>query len=108
MGGGFDVFCGLPLYCWLKRAGKQVHLANLSFTELEYCDGERPVPSLTRVTSSTGGSQRYFPEVHLARWLTDRFGETPIYAIERSGGRPVLAAYEWIMQALHPDALILI
>ena len=29
-GGGFDVFCGLPLYFWLKKAGKSVHLANLS------------------------------------------------------------------------------
>lgn len=107
-GGGFDVFCGLPLYFWLNRTGKKVHLANLSFTELEFCDGERPVPSLVRVTQSTSGSQRYFPEVHLSKWLTDRFGETPIYAIERGGARPVLAAYEWIVRTLQLDTLILI
>ena len=78
-GGGFDVFCGLPLYFWLKRTGKKVHLANLSFTDLGFCDGERPVPSLVRVTANTGGSQRYFPEVHLATWLTRRFGETSVW-----------------------------
>jgi hypothetical protein len=107
-GGGFDVFCGLPLYFWLKKAGKTVHLANLSFTELGFCDGEKPVPSLVRVRPETGGSHNYFPEVHLSSWLTKRFGETPIYAIERSGVRPVVAAYHWLVNTLSPDTLILI
>ena len=107
-GGGFDVFCGLPLYFWLKNAGKTVHLANLSFTELGFCDGERPVPSMIRVLPNTGGSRNYFPEVHLASWLAGRFGETPIYAIERSGVQPVLAAYQWLARELAPDTLILV
>lgn len=107
-GGGFDVFCGLPLYFWLRQAGKTVHLANLSFTELGHCDGERPVPSLVRVLANTGGSRNYFPEAHLATWLAGRFGETPVYAIERSGARPVLAAYEWLVQTLGVDTLILV
>src|SRR5260370_40342099 len=33
-GGGFDVFCGLPLYFALRDAGRQVFLANLSFAPL--------------------------------------------------------------------------
>lgn len=107
-GGGFDVFCGLPLYFWLRNARKTVHLANLSFSELGFCDGERPVPSLTRVLPNTGGSANYFPEVYLAQWLTSRFGETPVYAIERSGARQVHAAYEWLVATLRPDTLILI
>lgn len=106
-GGGFDVFCGLPLYFWLRNSGKTVHLANLSFTELGFCDGERPVPSLVRVLANTGGSRNYFPEAHLANWLTGRFGETPVYAIERTGAQPVLAAYEWMARTFHPDTLIL-
>jgi hypothetical protein len=107
-GGGFDVFCGLPLYFSLKQAGKTVHLSNLSFTELGYCDGERPVPSLVRVTANTGGSQRYFPEVHLANWLTKRFGETTVYAIERTGAQPVSDAYKWLAQSLDLDTVILV
>jgi hypothetical protein len=107
-GGGFDIFCGLPIYFWLKKAGKTVHLANLSFTELGFCDGKRPVPSLVRVLANTGGSRDYFPEVHLANWLTNRFGETPVYAIERTGARPVLEAYEWMTQTLRPDTVILL
>jgi hypothetical protein len=107
-GGGFDVFCGLPLYFWLKNAGKNVHLANLSFTELGFCDGERPVESMVRVLPQTNGPQNYFPEVHLATWLSRRFSETPVYAIERRGARPVLAAYKWLIKELRIDALILI
>jgi hypothetical protein len=104
--GGFDVFCGLPLYFWLRNAGKTVHLANLSFTELGFCDGERPVPSLVRVLPATAGPANYFPELYLAQWLSNRFGETPVYAVERSGGRQVLAAYEWLVETLRPDTLI--
>ncbi len=107
-GGGFDVFCGLPLYFWLRNAGKTVHLANLSFTELGFCEGERPAPSMVRVLPNTGGSANYFPEVYLAQWLTKRFGETPVYAIERSGAKPVLSAYEWLVVNLSPDTIILV
>lgn len=108
MGGGFDVFCGLPLYFSLKKAGKAVHLANLSFTELGFCDGERPVPSLVRVLPGTSGSSNYFPEVHLASWLSKRFGETAIYAIERGGAQSVLNAYEWLQKNLDVDTFILV
>lgn len=107
-GGGFDVFCGMPLYSWLRNAGKTVHLANLSFTELGFCEGERPTASLLRVLPNTSGPANYFPEVYLAQWLSTRFGETPVYAIERSGVRPLEAAYQWLVQNLHPDTLILI
>jgi hypothetical protein len=107
-GGGFDVFCGLPIYFWLKKAGKTVHLANLSFTELGFCEGERPAPSLLKVTAETSGPANYFPEVYLSRWLSDRFGPTPIFSIARSGARPVADAYRWMAKELQPDTLILV
>jgi hypothetical protein len=107
-GGGFDVFCGLPLYYSLCAAGKSVHLANLSFSELSVCEGDRPVDSLVRVTPASRGSEHYFPELHLSSWLSKRYGETPVYAIERTGALRVRVAYEWLVQTLRPDALILI
>lgn len=107
-GGGFDIFAGLPLYSWLLRLGKTVHLANLSFTELGFCEGERPVPSLLRVLPDSSGPVNYFPEVHLARWLADQGNPTPIYAIERSGARPVMAAYRWLIATLQPDTIVLV
>lgn len=107
-GGGFDVFAGLPLYFWLQSRGKTVHLANLSFTNLEFCDGERPVPSVVCIKPHTGSAPFYYPEGYLAHWFATRFGETPIYAIKRAGARPVMAAYEWLVRALQPDTLILV
>src|SRR3954470_18813530 len=86
-GGGFDIFCGLPIYFWLKKAGKTVHLANLSSGAIGFCDGKNPISGLWRITHQTA-APKYFPEMHLARWLTDRHGETPIYAIEPAGARP--------------------
>jgi hypothetical protein len=106
-GGGYDVFCGLPLYFWLKSAGKTVHLANLSSGALGFCDAENPSPALWRITPQTA-APKYFPEMHLSKWLTDRYGETPVFAIESSGVRPVSAAYEWLAQTLKPDAIILV
>ncbi|MGC3961056.1 MAG: hypothetical protein QM813_24930 [Verrucomicrobiota bacterium] len=50
-GGGFDIFCGLPLYFVLKQAGKTVHLANLSSGALGFCDAENPAPALSRITA---------------------------------------------------------
>jgi len=106
-GGGFDVFCGLPLYFWLKKAGKTVHLANLSSGALGFCDAENPAPALWRITPRTAAT-KYFPEMHLAAWLTERYGETPVFAIEPSGARRVTAAYEWLARTLQPEAIVLV
>ena len=107
-GGGYNVFCGLPLYFWLKSAGKTVHLANLSFTNFDFSDAERPTPNLVRIAANTSGSAMYFPEIHLAQRFGDHFGKTSIYAIERGGVKLVTAAYKWLTQTLHPDALFLV
>jgi hypothetical protein len=106
-GGGFDVFCGLPIFFSLKKAGKTVHLANLSSGALSFSDAENPAPALWRITPQTAAT-KYFPEMHLSNWLTRRFGETPIFAIEPAGARPVQAAYQWLADNLHPDAIILV
>lgn len=103
-GGGYDVFCGLPLYHWLRARGKTVHLANLAFTNLQRCDGEFPVDSLLKVELQTGGPRAYFPELHLCAYL----GGTPIYAIENAGAAAVGRAYHWLVEELKPDTLLLV
>jgi hypothetical protein len=57
-GGGFDIFCGLPLYFSLKAMGKTVYLANLSFSNLPK-DGARLSPSMLEVTADTPCSRPY-------------------------------------------------
>jgi hypothetical protein len=109
-GGGFDVFAGLPLYFGLRAAGKTVHLANLSFSDLDVSDGRRLGEALVEVTADTEGILRYFPERHLARWFREARGEdVPIYAIKRAGARPVAAAYRNLAAHLGDvDTLILV
>ena len=71
-GGGFDVFSGLPLYFGLRQAGKQVHLANLSFSHLEAASGRRLAPAAVEITADSRGTTGYFPEYHLCRWFRGR------------------------------------
>lgn len=103
-GGGYDIFCGLPLYHWLLAQGKTVHLVNLAFSNLQRCQGEFPVDSLLKVNSETVGPRFYFPELHLCAYL----GGTPVYAIENAGAAAVRRAYDWLVEELKPDALVLV
>src|ERR1051325_2887823 len=82
-GGGFDIFCGLPLYFGLRAAGKQVHLANLSFSSLYASNGLRLAPALVEVTAKPTGDLRYFPERHLACWFEKRGESLPIYCFDQ-------------------------
>src|SRR3954462_8216906 len=75
-GGGFDVFSGLPLFFNLKAAGKEVFLANLSFSNLPPDSaGRQLTPYLIEVTADSQGSQSYFPEKHLSQWFRDNGAE---------------------------------
>ena len=68
-GGGFDIFCGLPLFFALRAQGKEVQLANLSFTGLSGASGRRRSPVWLEVTADSTGPEHYFPELHLCRTL---------------------------------------
>ena len=107
-GGGFDIFSGLPLYFGLRSMGKTVHLANLSFSRLYASNGKRLGTALVEITAQTEGFERYFPELHLARWLAAEGEPAPIYGIDREGVKPVSAAYRTLNERLKPDAMILI
>ncbi|HVF84840.1 MAG TPA: DUF1152 domain-containing protein [Abditibacteriaceae bacterium] len=107
-GGGFDVFSGLPLYFALKNAGKNVHLANLTFADIIGSTGRKLHPQLVEITADTLGNQRYFPELHLSRWFRGRGEEVPIYAFELSGVQPIHEAYEVLVERLELDTIVLV
>lgn len=107
-GGGYDLFAGLPVLHWLIRQGKKVHLANLTFSDLRYDNCKRPIPGLAHITPDSHGAAGHFPELHLSRWLSDRFGSTPIYLLERTGVAPAISAYRWLADELRPDAVVLV
>src|SRR5690349_8665260 len=85
-GGGFDVFCGLPLYFALRNAGKQVHLANLSFSNFSGSTGRKLFGNdLVEITAVTLGNESYFPELHLARWFETHGWSVPVYCLANVG-----------------------
>jgi hypothetical protein len=107
-GGGYDIFCGLPLYFALKNAGKQVHLANFSFSNVHSCTGKRHKPNLVEVDHATQTRQFYFPEIYLAQWSASIDAPISVYCISRSGVLGVREAYEAMVDSLNIDTIILI
>jgi hypothetical protein len=110
-GGGFDIFCGLPLYFALQAAGKQVHLANLSFSFLPpplAVKEPRLSPSMLKVTADTVDYTEYFPEKYLSQWFREQGQEVPIYCFEKTGVKPLLASYRALVEQLALDTVILV
>lgn len=110
-GGGYDIFCGLPLYFGLRAEGKNVSLANLSFSFLPppgAVGADRLSPSVLEVTADTPLFTDYFPEMFLAQWFRQQGEEVPIYCFERAGVRPLLAGYQALVDHLSLDTVILV
>lgn len=108
IGGGFDVFSGLPLYFGLQADGKQVHLANLSFSLLPPEPEARLAPAVLTVTASTPRVTNYFPEKHLCQWFRGQGQDIAIYCFERTGVQPLLEAYRALVARLGVDTVILV
>jgi len=112
-GGGYDILSGLPLYFALRRQGKSVYLANLSFTDLpgktssNFCEMCVRVTDDMEVRLSANG---YFPEYYLCQWFRERFGESvPVYAFYREAGvKQVSKAYTKICLEHEIDAIVLV
>jgi hypothetical protein len=107
-GGGFDVFAGLPLDAALRAMGKEVALANLTFTYLGGTDATVVAPSVARVTASTTGEDKYFPERYLCAWLARHGDDRPIHCFEKVGVAPPREAYRALVRMLDIDAIVLV
>jgi hypothetical protein len=108
-GGGFDVFAGLPLALALREQGKQVHLANLSFTHLYGLGSEVWwEQDVARIEPDTQARDPYFPEGVLARWLERHKQPSTVYAFAKVGVRPLRDAYRFLVERLGIDAVVLV
>ncbi|MCX9156329.1 DUF1152 domain-containing protein [Niveibacterium sp. 24ML] len=107
-GGGFDIASGIPLYTYLRRLGKKVVLANLSFTALSFTDCQAIIPGVYEVTAESGDVP-YFPEKYILEWIRDQ-GETPaMYAFSNKlGVRPLAEGYAALIQAHAIDTLVMV
>jgi hypothetical protein len=107
-GGGFDIYAGLPLFLALRAAGKQVSLANLTFTNLGETNAIYLASHVAVVTPATAGADRYFPERRLAEWLADEGHPDTVFAFEKVGVRPLRAAYARLLREVGATAVVLV
>jgi hypothetical protein len=108
-GGGFDVFAGLPLAISLWGAGKEVRLANLSFSALYGLKSEVWLDQdVAEVTPDTVSRDWYFPERSLARWLARNDLPSTVYAFPKVGVQPLRAAYRSLVERFGIDAVVLV
>ncbi|QTE02752.1 DUF1152 domain-containing protein [Streptomyces cyanogenus] len=109
-GGGFDVYAGLPLALALRAAGKEVHLANLSFSDLYGLDLDTWVEAdVAAIRPDTPLRGDYFPERSLARWLRSQGLPDTVYAFPLTGVGPLRAAYRALVAHLGGvDAIVLV
>ncbi|HEV7711710.1 MAG TPA: DUF1152 domain-containing protein [Asanoa sp.] len=108
-GGGFDVYAGLPLAFALRDHGVRVHLANLSFSELELVDRDSWLTEhIVAVTPKTTNPDWYFPEGTLARWLAAHEMPSTVYAFPPLGVQPLRLAYQHLVESLDIDAVVLV
>lgn len=133
MGGGFDIFCGLPIYFALQERGQRAHLANLTFSLTESIQGSaRLSPTLVGISASQPapppiaalgawlsgpqaaqaaahiGPALYFPEYYLSQWFLQRGADVPIWCFDKTGVRPLLDGYRRLIAHLEIDGILLI
>ncbi len=110
MGGGFDVFCCVPIYLELQRRGQSAHLANFSFSELSMVRGGVHLsPTLIGVQANQTDLLPYFPELYLARWFQQkRKDEVTIWSFAKTGAGPLLDNYRLLVKHLNIDGILLI
>jgi hypothetical protein len=109
-GGGFDVYSGVPLYLALRAQGKNVHLANLSFSFLHPRIADEIFSNCFKVLPDSGqlSVADYFPEKYLAQWLKMKFSEDiPVYAFSQVGVVQLKNAYQYLVNSLDIQAIIL-
>ena len=107
-GGGFDIFSGLPLYFHLKNQGKEVFLANLSFTDLSRSTGRIIGASAAMISADSDGPKTYFPERYLCEWFREQGEEVEICCFLRTGPALVREGYENLCAKLNIDCVVLV
>ena len=103
------MYAGLPLAIALWDTGVDVHLANLSFSQLGLLDRDaRTAENVAAVTPDTAGPHDYFPERTLARWLAAHQLPSTVHAFPKIGVQPLRAAYRHLVERLAVDAVVLV
>jgi hypothetical protein len=88
MGGGFDVFSGIPIYITLEKMGIKSHIASFThanWTEIPTCTETIPMaPGCLGVTGNIARTSVNMPEMYLSNWFKEvKNQEVPIWTFKR-------------------------
>lgn len=110
-GGGYDILGGVPIAHELMQRGRTVTLASLSFMDCRVLRCPRPNPRLENLYAITGDlatPDAYCPEAWLARWWSIEYGDATVWTFDKTGVVPLRAAYEYLVERLGVDAIIVV
>ncbi len=107
-GGGYDLYCGLPIYHYLRGQGQQVHLASLNFSRPSPDWGRELRPGLVEIQVPALVPPKIGAETCLAMWFASRGEQVPIYCFEADGVQPLLGHYRFLQQHCLADAWVLV
>jgi hypothetical protein len=113
MGGGFDIFCGLPIYFELAKRGQTVHLANYSFSGIKGLSEGGTVRLSEGLVGITANYEHrvmgYFPELYVCQWFQEVRGEEiVIWCFDKVGAKPLLENYQLLVEHLSIDGILMI
>jgi len=109
VGGGFDIASGMPLYRYLRDLGKEVVLANFSFTDLVATGSSMMSQGLYPITTALNDLS-YFPEKLIVQWVEEESNEqVSMYAFSNQLGVASLRrAYLEIIEKHEIETLIMV
>lgn len=107
-GGGYDIYCGLPLYHYLENQGKQVFLASLNFGVPDTTWGREVSKGLFEIASPANPPPKIGAETCLAMWFASRGKDVSLYCFKAGGVLEILAHYESLISLLNLDAIVLV
>jgi len=114
MGGGFDVFAGLPLYFTLEKMGVNVHLGNFTHTNWGTISNHvEPIPMSTGCVGVDGNIKQAstnFPEAYLASWFKEVKGQdVKIWTLKRDQSvKEYTESLSVLLKHLEVDAILLV
>lgn len=108
IGGGYDFMSGLPIVFHLMEQGKNVYLANLSFSGTAFGPGSTKVtPQCIQVAPDSPSISDYFPERYYTEWHERQFGSrVHMYAFPLVGAKKLATAYQHIVDTHAIDAIV--
>lgn len=110
MGGGYDVFCGLPIFYELQKH-KNLFLGNFSSTNIVEIKSKHKVNKYLLEVSrkNIADNMDSFCELYLSEWLEKQGIQNPsIYAFQKTGVKPLFKSFQQIIKKYKIDTIILV